>query len=228
MIFDKLIVLAIFLLSFNITLALKCGKKNNIACPTGYCCSEDGECGKSIKYCGIGCQPEYGDCLKLIKRKAGGAANNRKTSSKKTSSRRTTTTRKIDNNQPTQVSPSYPTSNNSGNDNPGSNQNINNSLINKPINSVYDVPLMYNNKISKPLKKLTKIIFDACDKNKDDILDFDEYNVYNKLMGEEMVYKSLFLIFYKFYNYVYVFIINFFYIYLFIYYSKKLYNFKDV
>jgi len=39
----------------------KCGKDKG-KCPTGECCSKHGYCGKTEKYCGAGCQSEFGDC----------------------------------------------------------------------------------------------------------------------------------------------------------------------
>ncbi|ORX63913.1 hypothetical protein BCR32DRAFT_134356 [Anaeromyces robustus] len=41
----------------------KCGQDNdNTKCPSGQCCSVYGYCGKSDKYCGKGCQSEFGEC----------------------------------------------------------------------------------------------------------------------------------------------------------------------
>jgi len=39
----------------------KCGKENG-RCPSGTCCSKHGWCGKSVEYCGSGCQSEFGKC----------------------------------------------------------------------------------------------------------------------------------------------------------------------
>ncbi|OUM58892.1 carbohydrate-binding module family 18 protein [Piromyces sp. E2] len=43
---------------------IHCGPKYGYKkCSFGDCCSKDGECGFGHKYCGNGCQPEYGGCL---------------------------------------------------------------------------------------------------------------------------------------------------------------------
>ncbi|OUM62096.1 carbohydrate-binding module family 18 protein [Piromyces sp. E2] len=39
----------------------KCGKENGV-CPNKKCCSKYGWCGTSDKYCGSGCQSEFGRC----------------------------------------------------------------------------------------------------------------------------------------------------------------------
>ncbi|KAG4087662.1 hypothetical protein H8356DRAFT_1433444 [Neocallimastix lanati (nom. inval.)] len=54
--------LAISALAFDLTFAARCGQVNGLACPTGYCCSQFGFCGKTESYCGKGCQSEFGIC----------------------------------------------------------------------------------------------------------------------------------------------------------------------
>jgi len=39
----------------------KCGKGYG-KCSSGQCCSKYGWCGKDDRYCGTGCQSEFGDC----------------------------------------------------------------------------------------------------------------------------------------------------------------------
>eukprot|EP00833_Pecoramyces_ruminatium_P002870 jgi/Orpsp1_1/1176902/evm.model.c7180000059442.1 len=47
----------------NISINGKCGPKNgNTICPKDRCCSKYGYCGTSDKYCGAGCQSEFGKC----------------------------------------------------------------------------------------------------------------------------------------------------------------------
>ncbi|EPE30838.1 Plant lectins/antimicrobial peptide [Glarea lozoyensis ATCC 20868] len=48
-----------------VTIDGTCGGVENFVCsPTwGACCSKDGICGRSSKFCDVGCQPAYGNCL---------------------------------------------------------------------------------------------------------------------------------------------------------------------
>ncbi|ORX76333.1 hypothetical protein BCR32DRAFT_183369, partial [Anaeromyces robustus] len=45
----------------------RCGPDNgDTECPSGQCCSKYGWCGTGDKFCGIGCQEEYGICNSII------------------------------------------------------------------------------------------------------------------------------------------------------------------
>jgi len=210
--FNKLIVLAFSTFFFETTLAVQCGKENNVSCPSGYCCSQEGYCGKSIEYCGVGCQTEYGECQKkLIKRKGaaaggGGARNNNNKNNKNNN--------KNNNNH-----------NGNNNNHNGNNNNHNGNNNNKKVNpngikkitiprgkgykyyisNINEIPLIHNNKISSPLKALSKHLFEQCDTEGDGVLDYYEYNKFRREMGQEEVYiiKLLYCYYYHFnYNFI--------------------------
>jgi len=65
----------------------RCGSDNgNTACPDNKCCSKYGWCGTSDKYCGSGCQSEFGRC--------NGTSNTTTKKTTTTTTKKTTTTTK--------------------------------------------------------------------------------------------------------------------------------------
>jgi len=217
--FNKLIVLAFSTFFFETTLAVQCGKENNVSCPSGYCCSQEGYCGKSIEYCGVGCQTEYGECQKkLIKRKGaaagGGGARNNNNKNNKNNNKNNNNHNGNNNNH-----------NGNNNNHNGNNNNHNGNNNNKKVNpngikkitiprgkgykyyisNINEIPLIHNNKISSPLKALSKHLFEQCDTEGDGVLDYYEYNKFRREMGQEEVYiiKLLYCYYYHFnYNFI--------------------------
>jgi len=75
----------------NVSAKGRCGTTYG-PCPKNQCCSKYGYCGISEAYCGVGCQPEFGNCKDEITISGISTEDNTNTTSTTTTTKTTTTT----------------------------------------------------------------------------------------------------------------------------------------